>query len=612
MSVKKTHELKKKKEEKNIGNFININTFSGSKKNKSKKRTISLIIVKLIILSFIFLGIYYTNSSFENNISLLAVSENDNGDPISGSIINLKLETKPGSGNVYVNLETIEEVDTQVSIINSQDIACNIFNLNCDSYDFYYTFTGSALVLKGPSASTAIGILVAKNLRKEKIDNSTIMTGALNSGGVIGNVGGVQKKIETAKDNGFKKVLIPSFSSYNQTKDYEIEIVKVIDLIDAYNQFGKDKYKLKQNFVSEKIYIKNMELLAKNLCSRTIEISNKINFKNIDINSSEKNIFLNAEKSYNSSMNAKATNNFYSQGSFCYNANVNYRILEVKSRNDSIQQLNSDINKLKIEITRKEYEVKDESYINNIKTNNDFYVYLLINDRLEEAKELINEAISNPTNNSEKVRNEREIIYSTAIERLNTVEMWEKLIIHSGSEIKFDNDSINIACERLNRNLNIKTQLLDSYSINFFEKDLEDINKFKSKDANKFLCIYKDLELNGRINTVLNSIGILENESQIYGAKMLNISYSRQTLNSENDFPLIPHIYYEFATNLYNENDIGSSMLYANYALSYTDINLYLDNKIDNKALTNTFIKKLFEDTYFLFGILFILAFLSF
>ena len=176
------------------------------KENLNQKKLIKNL-TKIALIIFILLGISYTNTieSYSNSISLLAVSEDQDGNLVGGSLIKLNLKLTPGTGQTYINLQTIEEIDTQISIINSQKIACNLFNLDCQKYDFYYDFEGSALVLKGPSASSAIAILTAKTINKIKINNKAVITGALNSGGLVGTVGGIETKVKIAQENGFEK-----------------------------------------------------------------------------------------------------------------------------------------------------------------------------------------------------------------------------------------------------------------------------------------------------------------------------------------------------------------------------------------------------------------------
>lgn len=628
------------------------------KKNKKERKTnlsIFKIILKTLLILFVVYGFYIMYNSYSNSISLLAVSEDKNGNTVSGSIVKLNLEIRPGSGQIYTNLNTIEEIDTQISIINSQKIACNLFSLPCEKYDFYFNFEGSALVLKGPSASSAIAILTAKTVKKEQIENDVVITGSLNSGGIIGSVGGIEEKIIVADEYEFKKVLIPEFSSYNLTslneKNLSIEIIPVFDLIEAYNNFNGKEYELKIEQINNEEYLKEMEKLSDSICLRSNELKEKINFSLIEINSTEENYKLQAEKSYNYSQNAKNISNYYSRGSFCYNSNLNYRLLFEKEQNLSIEQRDEKIEELKKEINEKYVKLMSEDYKNNLETTNDFYVYLLMIDRIEESKEYLKEAEklkiesissnddvkitiidanitinNNPNENISKIKNkniideknlknqseiinsQKMIYYSYANERYYTVLVWEEFITHSGTKIKFNDDKISESCHKINREIQVKSELLKNYDINFLNEEISKQNEFENPFSNKYHCLYSGIELNGKINTVLNTFGIDNENQKNYTLTLLEFANNRVSLNSRGDFPLIPYMYSEYAKDLYSQDDLGSAMLYSNYALSYNDLNLYLDEEKKNISYINESTKKLFSNPFFVFLILLLIA----
>lgn len=625
-----------KKVKKNNSSIKKIN------KNKKKytKKDYGIAFVKILLIFFILAGLYYTSLTKENTIPLLAVNENEQGVAVGGSIIKLSLTAKPGSGNIYVNLNTIEEVDTQISIINSNKIACDIFKLDCENYDFYYEFTDSALVLKGPSASSAIAILTAKTLNNINIDKYTVITGSLNSGGVIGVVGGVEEKVRIAKESGFKRVLIPTFSNYNQTVE-EIEVIEVMDIVEAYNNYNGDHYQLEKEIGNIEDYKESMKNLAEQMCSRSQELKSEI--KNISqiANSSSLYQYKNqAEKSFNSSQIAKNTSNYYSMGSFCYNANINYQILLQRQSNQSLQEIENKLNRFNKEVILKQVEISSDSYKNNITTINDFYVYLLLNDRIEESKKFIEQAkkiekIPNNNNNNfnitfnESISNEnetynvskedeantitrKETLYSYSLERFYTVEVWEEMIKHNGKQINFDEDDVIQACVRINREIVIKSELLKNYGYNLFDEEVAEQNQFSANQfQNNYLCIYQGLELTGRIDTVLNSIGITQENQEEYSKKILKFAQSRIGINANGNFPLIPYMYSEYSQDLYNQQDYGSSMLYSNYALAYGDLNIYLEEGIKASSILNETITKLFENVLFWIGILILLAFIG-
>lgn len=598
-------------------------------KKKAKLRPNKLfIITKLFLIIILILGLYYFNIPFSNEVSLLAVHENEKNEIKSGSIVGLKLTIKPGSGESYVKLNNLKETDTQISIINSQKIACNLFKLNCNEYDFYYEFSDdSALVLKGPSGSTAIAILVAKTIKKEKIDKNTVITGSLNSGGLIGVVGGIDQKIKIAQENDFKKVLIPIFSNYNITNT-TIEIVPVIDIIEAYNNYNGKKYSLKSIKTNSTNYTILMKELAQNLCDRTQIINSKINNSNIIPNKSIEIFYNRAINSYNNSIKAHNNSNYYSQGSFCFNSNINYRtVLEIQ-KNLSLENRTIELNKLYINISNKIIELNSEKYLKKIQTINDFYVYLLLTDRLEESKKLIENAKDikvipqiNQSNstinltfkklNTENILRQKNSLYSYALERFQTVIVWEKFITHQDTKIKFSKEDINIACEKINREIAIKEELLSKYEFNYFNDLISEQKKLNSPFENKYLCIYKGLELTGRINTILNSIGVNESELNEYTSKVNEITKTRINHNSNGNFQLIPTIYQEYSNELLIQNDSQSSLLYSNFALSYADLNLYIDTQINKQTYINLIAKQLFENILFIGALIFIIGFLN-
>jgi len=595
-------------------------------------------IIKVFLILILVFGLNSNQNSFENRIILLAVSgEKDN---LVGSTIDLNLEIKEkGSGKIFINLNSLEEIDTQISIINSQKIACKLFELDCSNYDFYYTFDGSALVLKGPSASSAIAILTVKTLKKESLKNNAVITGSLNSGGLIGEVGGVEEKIQAAQNLGFERVLIPQYSKFEENKTRKIEIIKVMDIIDAYNKYTNENYKLKTYDINKNEYSNIMKSLSQMLCDRNLDIRSKINFENIKENSSQ--FYLNeiSKKTFNSSIIAHENKNYYSEGSFCFNSNINSRIIAEEQKNNSRKEINLELKNLRNEINNKYNEITSIEYQNNIKTINDFYVYLILNDRIEEAKKIINEvltkeeinelnipisniidynsnktyldnsSINNKTNNI--ISNSQKInYYSRALERFYTVNVWENVISHSGETIDFNNRKITDTCFKINKQINIKSELLKNYNINIFDETIKEQNKLEFNNENKFYCVYKGIQIIGDMNSILNSVGIEKEVREEYSNKLNEFTKSRLSLNSNGNFPLIPFIYYEYSKDLISNNDFSTSIAYSNYALAYSDLNLYLEKNSKINEIKNNFIKELFKNNIFILGILAIIGFL--
>ena len=584
-----------------------------SQPEKTKKYNPIKILIKIILVMILIGGLYYINQSNSNTINLLAVTENSKEEIVNGSIINLSLTAKSGSGKIYMNLNTLKETDIQVSIINSHKIACDLFQLECHKYDFFYEFSdNTALILKGPSGSSAIAILTAKTINKEKIPQDISITGSLNSGGLIGIVGGIDEKVKTAQDNNITKVLLPIFAQFNETENTTIQITRTLDVIDAYNEFGGRKYELTPQKTNNEQYKALMQDLAEELCQRALTLRNSINQTNIEQNSSSEKYLEQAEKSFNSSQISKKNSNYYSQGSFCFNANINYRTLIENTNNLSIEEVDKQIENFESKINAKKQEINSQEYKNKISTINDFYVYLILTDRLEESSDLIKQAKETKTIEINKTKalndtktklkieqknltkSKKEALYSYAVERFETVSLWERLIVHQDTEIKFDDETISDACTKINRLITLKSELLRKYEISYLVDRINKQLKLDNPDLNKYLCIYRGFELNGRIDTLLNSVGINDSQLEDYSSHIINFTNTRINLNTNGNFPLIPTIYSEYSSDLFNEEDYAASMLYSNFALSYSDLNLYLEKEEESKRVLDILNNPLF------------------
>jgi hypothetical protein len=599
----------------------------------------SISILKLLLISFVIFGLYENNNSYANTISLLAVSEDSDGEIVSGSIIDLKLITKSGSGNVYIKQSALVEIDTQISVINSNKIACNLFRLDCENYDFYYEFNSNSLVLKGPSASSAIAILTAKTINREKIrTEDVVITGSLNSGGIIGVVGGVDKKIETALDRSFEKVLVPAFSDFNKTIVYSnIEVIRSVDIIDAYNEFNGDNYELNLKKVKSLEYQLLMKKLSDDMCSRAVDINNSINVSLVKENSTNSILINNSVNSLKDSKIANTKMNYYSMGSYCYNANLNLKNAYENLRNLSLEQRKSQMSEFEVKVKESLKMFESPDYKENIKTMNDFYLYLILIDRTYEALEMIDSANElefnlsnferiNDTDNStyltinksiiprleENVLNQKTRLYSYGVERFYTVSLWEKFVSHTGPEIVFDELKIDTVCRKINREISIKNELLESYELDIFDEVINEQLSYDGFRENKYLCIYKGLELDGRINTVLNSAGIQTAEESEFIDKFVELTTTRINLNSQGSFPFIPTIYSEYSGDLISQGDVASGLLYSNYAMSYSNLNLYLeDDSITAEQVLDIGAEQLFDNLLFVVTILIVIAFMQ-
>ena len=167
---------------------------------------------KLFLLLFALILISTTVSAIEGSLKLLAVAESENG--FTGKIANLNLEIIKGKGRVFLDTFPLTKFDTQISTRFAKQISCDFLEVDCSGYDFIYTINSDSGIIGGPSAGAATAVLTTALLKGLKLNPKIAMTGTINSGGLIGPVSGLFKKIEAAGTNGITIVLIPRGTRY--------------------------------------------------------------------------------------------------------------------------------------------------------------------------------------------------------------------------------------------------------------------------------------------------------------------------------------------------------------------------------------------------------------
>ena len=161
--------------------------------------------MKRILFLFILINLLLIPNALakQGHMKLLAVKETENG--YEGGIADLYLEIKPGTGRVFLETFPLTRTDTQMSTRFAKAIACDLIDKDCDDVDFFYTITADSAIIAGPSAGSSIAVLTVAMLENLDLNENYAITGTINSGGLIGPVGGLKSKIEAAKKKWIKK-----------------------------------------------------------------------------------------------------------------------------------------------------------------------------------------------------------------------------------------------------------------------------------------------------------------------------------------------------------------------------------------------------------------------
>ncbi|MBT4825046.1 hypothetical protein HN695_00475 [Candidatus Woesearchaeota archaeon] len=199
---------------------------------KKKLRTIGTILFITILILLLTIPMSFAVKEVKGHMKLLAVSEGKNA---KGSLADLYLEIRPGKGNVYIDTFPLTKMDTQLSTRFAKEIACKFLETDCKKYDFFYTINAGSSIIGGPSAGAALAMLTVALLDPEvkEYDETVSITGTINTGGIIGSVGGVKEKIDAAAQNGITKVLVPLGSNIKHQEENitltDEEIEKIVE-----------------------------------------------------------------------------------------------------------------------------------------------------------------------------------------------------------------------------------------------------------------------------------------------------------------------------------------------------------------------------------------------
>ena len=92
------------------------------------------------------------------------------------------------------------------------------YSPDVDKYDYFFAIDSEASVVDGPSAGSAMALLVVSALQDRKIPTNVGLTGTITNTGEVGPVGGVFEKAKEAANVGIKLFLIPRGESKQVVK----------------------------------------------------------------------------------------------------------------------------------------------------------------------------------------------------------------------------------------------------------------------------------------------------------------------------------------------------------------------------------------------------------
>ena len=536
---------------------------------------------------------------------LLALISKD--DRQYGTSATLGLDIQPGKNRVFLETFPLTQVTTQVSVRFAQQIACDQLDIDCAHYDFFYTIKSLPGIVGGPSAGASAAVLTASMLLGLEMKDDMAITGTINSGGIIGSVGGIKGKIKAAADNGIRHVLIPKGTrmyaedtvdvieiaeddeknetevtlELNETgridlveygKNLSINVTEVATLADALEIFTGHRIKEPYgDFIIDSGYRSTMKDVAVDLCSRNdgIALQLKDLRESLGLNASEEE----ADALNYSAMSINSFNlsEFYSAASFCFRSSVVLKQILFRLSNLSKDDITAAAANISVEIDEFEKKINSTEF----DTITGLQTMMAVRERLSEARD----ALSKSAGEKDSRKSAEFLAYSE--ERLHSAMSWSRFFDCSDAAFKLDEEQLKATCQsKINEaeeRQNYVRAIVPSVKISS-KKGIDDAYS-DLKNEEYVSCLYKAIKIKSEIDVILGVIGV--DDEMLPDLLELKQGIVRQSLvkaQQKGIFPIISYSYYEYANSL-KEKDRVSALLFSGYALEFANLNIYFQKK---------------------------------
>ena len=552
---------------------------------------------------FLFILLVLTASALaqtqkQYTLKLLAVQENSNG-TLSGSGADLYLELKEGSGRVFLDTYPVPKMDTQISTRFAKEIACEQYDLPCHKYDFIYTIKAESNIIGGPSAGAAIAALTTIAMMDLPYNQETAITGTINSGGVIGPVGGTKEKIEAASRLGLKTVLIakgtapqslPKENNTNITEEYlnltkyaaenlSTTVVEVSDLDEViFHLTGKNLNHKITEIKEDEEYTAIMSDLRDLLCNRADKAEVELKKEGISLNES---ILETVRQQKGKSDNATLEEDYYSAASYCFTASIMLRSVYYQEKEPVLSVVWDRFLLLEKEVANLEQELSEQK----IETISDLQTLIIVKERLNDVKEQIAKF--------KEVQDEKgEDFYgllSYAEERYFSARAWMQFFSMEGKQLVLDKEHLQQSCQQKIFEAEERQQYVALFigEVNTLEISKKIVAAKEAAGKNELeLCLMKAIQAKGDANAVLSAIGLRpESLHEAVESKSIAVKKVIAENSADGKFPILGYSYYQYAKSL-QEQQPFTTLIYLEYALEMSDLSIYFP---EEKTFLETF-----------------------
>lgn len=585
------------------------------------------VVLFLLILA-IFVIISSTIACSQTHLKLLAVERAEDG--FQGGLADLYLRVIPGTGDVYSATYPLTKIDTQISARFAKTIVCSELNGECDNKDFLYTIKADSAIIGGPSAGAAFAIATLAELTNEKLDEEISITGTINSGGLIGPVGGLKEKIEAARSINLTAVLIAkgsrfventtitklyrNISNFSITVENEsitisditknisiiedgnflnittnntldlieygrligIDVIEVSTLEEAMSYFVHEPFQKPEiELEIDESYNETMKAISLSLCNRSNSLKEWAEAEyGVFIDENEKD-FLSAVNQTERAEKAFGTGNYYSAASFCFSANVMFRNLLYQKLITS----SNFIDEAK-EISRILVKEKDYSTMRNLQT------YIIVQERLDERDKLVDDARRLFSQYLKKEVNITEAIYKLAFarERLYSALAWSSFFQLEAKDSEFSEEDLRSSCTEKLQEAQERMQYAEIFfpiALTATKKELDQA-VIDNRNQDYELCLFRSSKVKAESNVILGAMNV--NRDQLPTLVREKLDVAKQIIAEQKSFPIVAYSYYQYGNSLL-ETDPASALLYAEYALELANLDIYFKQKHETKRM---------------------------
>jgi len=258
---------------------------------------------------------------------------------------------------------------------------------------------------------------------------------------------------------------------------------------------------------------------------------------------------------------------YYSAASFCFRSNIGYRHAIITLRNLSEVERIQKLNQIDTKIRGIERELDNVEIL----TITDLQAYMIVQDRISDAKSALSDA--------------REIVNDTVVspqliayteERVFSALSWKEFLGLGGEEIKFDQELLKKGCQSKISEAEERNSYVNSIMpMRAADRRGLDESYVHLRDEDYALCLFKASKAKAEADIILSVVGADEERVQeIISQKQDAVKRTLIRSQKRGSFPILGYSYYEY-TDVLRDEDPFSALLFSEYALELTNLDLY-------------------------------------